>query len=139
MHLSYYNFISSFLDLLFWLTWSSCRPLFCDFDLTDFDLILLARLIMPKNSCQSRSKTKQKSEKMCSKSYQFTSRFENPRFLSVNFHLQKSLEIFDASTPVSLVRCQSERIERNFSKQKNPALTLSIYPPRFLDLPPSLQ
>ena len=38
--------------------------------------------IMPKNWRQSRSKTKQKSEEMCSKSYQFTSRFENPRFLS---------------------------------------------------------
>ena len=38
--------------------------------------------IMPKNLRQSRSKTKQKSEEMCSKSYQFTSRFENQRFLS---------------------------------------------------------
>ena len=38
--------------------------------------------IMPKNSHQSRSKTKQKSEKTRSESYQFTSRFENPRFLS---------------------------------------------------------
>ena len=35
--------------------------------------------IMPR---QSRSKTKQKSEKTPSESYQFTSRFENPRFLS---------------------------------------------------------
>ena len=38
--------------------------------------------IMPKNSRQSRSKTKQKSGKTRSESYQFTSRFENPRFLS---------------------------------------------------------
>ena len=38
--------------------------------------------IMPKNSRQSRSKRKQKSEKSHSKSYQFTSRFENPRCLS---------------------------------------------------------
>ena len=38
MHLSYYKFISSFLDLSFWLTWLSRRPFFWDFDLTYFDL-----------------------------------------------------------------------------------------------------